>query len=470
MSARKIGFLILLLGFGAVLETAWSLRQDQVAIGPEGCRVLGGRFYGPSFTFEDTEERALPEGGPLELRVENAFGAVRIETAEGRTLRVKLRKVVYLPTEKKARTFAEGVRLQIEQDGTRVRVGTNREEVSRQRDVGLETHLELAVPPETIAFVRNDHGSVAVKGIAQSDVHVSFDDVHLEAIRGPATVEVRHGAVRVANVGGTLTVTARHGDVDLENVLGQADLDVQHGTLTSRRTGALRVKGSYESVNASGVGGDLRVDTRHGSVTASGVDGGADVETSFGDVHLSGVRGDGRAKTEHGEVRVEDARGRLEARTTFGSLRLERVEGAATATVQHGGVEARSLEGGARVRAEGGDVSIKGFRGAVDALVERGSIRLAPEAPITSPITASASGGDVRLEVPAGSHFDLEALSRHGDLKLDAPGLEVAKVEEVADRHPVSGRAGGGGAPVRLTADGDVVVEPAPVGTTPEAP
>jgi hypothetical protein len=35
MSARKIGFLILLLGFGAVVETAWHVRGD-VRIGPEG--------------------------------------------------------------------------------------------------------------------------------------------------------------------------------------------------------------------------------------------------------------------------------------------------------------------------------------------------------------------------------------------------------------------------------------------------
>jgi DUF4097 and DUF4098 domain-containing protein YvlB len=470
MSARKIGFLILLLGFGAVLQTAWSLREDRIWIGPEGCRVLGGRFYGPSFTFEETQERALPEGGAPEVRVENAFGDVKIKAAEGRTLRVTLRKVVYLPTEEKARSFAQGVELRIEQDGTRVRVGTNRDEVGRRRDVGLETHLELTVPADAVAFVRNDHGSVAATGIEQADVHASFDDVRLEGIRGAATIEVGHGAVHVEDVGGALTLKARHGDVELQGVSGPADLDVQHGELTARRTGALRVKGAFETVHADGVGGDLRVDTQHGAVTASGVAGGADVQTTFADVHLSGIGGDGRAKSEHGEVRVEDARGRVEAETTFGSLRLERVSGAATATVQHGGVEARSLEGGARVRAEGGDVSIEGFRGPIDALVQRGSIRLAPGAPITDAITASASGGEVRLEVPAGSHFDLEARSRDGDLKLDAPGLELPKAAEVSPRGPVAGRVGGGGASVRLTADGDVVLEPAPAATTPEAP
>ena len=58
MSARKIGLLLLLLGFGATVETAWQVRGD-VGIGPEGCRVIGGRFYGPSWSFEQTAERTL---------------------------------------------------------------------------------------------------------------------------------------------------------------------------------------------------------------------------------------------------------------------------------------------------------------------------------------------------------------------------------------------------------------------------
>ena len=50
MTARKIALLLLILGVGAVLETAWAVK-GHVDIGPEGCRVLGGRFYGPSYDF-----------------------------------------------------------------------------------------------------------------------------------------------------------------------------------------------------------------------------------------------------------------------------------------------------------------------------------------------------------------------------------------------------------------------------------
>ena len=105
MSARKIGMLLLLLAFGATVETAWQVRGD-VRIGPEGCRVMSGRFYGPSFTFEQTAERAVAAAAPR-IEVRNAFGEVRVVAGAPGTVRVRLRKVVFLPTEDKAKAFAD---------------------------------------------------------------------------------------------------------------------------------------------------------------------------------------------------------------------------------------------------------------------------------------------------------------------------------------------------------------------------
>jgi len=46
VSARKIALLVLIVGFAATVETAWNVRGD-VRLGPEGCRVMGGRFSYP---------------------------------------------------------------------------------------------------------------------------------------------------------------------------------------------------------------------------------------------------------------------------------------------------------------------------------------------------------------------------------------------------------------------------------------
>ena len=76
MSARKIAFLILIVLFAASVETAWNVREH-VDIGPQGCRVMGGRFYGPSWSFEATGERPVTASA-LRLEVENAFGGVSV--------------------------------------------------------------------------------------------------------------------------------------------------------------------------------------------------------------------------------------------------------------------------------------------------------------------------------------------------------------------------------------------------------
>ena len=117
MSARKIGLLLLILGFGAVVETAWHVRGD-VRIGPEGCRVIGGRFYGPSYSFEQSLEQAVPAGEAPRLEVKNAFGGVHVTAGAPGVVKVKLRKVVFLPTEEKAKAFADRVELRVSADGS----------------------------------------------------------------------------------------------------------------------------------------------------------------------------------------------------------------------------------------------------------------------------------------------------------------------------------------------------------------
>jgi hypothetical protein len=219
VSAKKIGLLLLLLGFGAVVETAWNLRGD-VRIGPEGCRVIGGRFYGPSFTFEEKAEEALEPGETPRVALRNAFGRVRVQAGPAGIVRVTLRKVVYLSPEDKARALSDQVHILLTRDDDQVRIATNREAVARSEDVGLETHLDVEVPPDAVVDVHNDHGRVELTGVAAGDVDTSFDDVAVERVAGRLKVDTRQGGVSVNDVGGDLEVTARHGDVDVTAARG----------------------------------------------------------------------------------------------------------------------------------------------------------------------------------------------------------------------------------------------------------
>ena len=459
MSARKIGFLLLLLGFGAVVETAWFARGD-VRFGPEGCRVIGGRFYGPSWSFEQTAERALPAGETPRLEVRNAFGGVSVTKGAPGIVKVKLRKVVFLATEEKARTFAERVILRLSGDGGAVRVGTNREEIGRGEDTGFETHLEIEAPAETVVEVRNEHGPVDLSGLAGAEIVSSFDGVTVERLAGNLKIEARNGDVRANEVGGTMEISARHGRVEVSAVTGASKLDVEHGDLSARQTGALDVAIQFGGLEAEGVGGDLVVRGGHSEVRASDVTGRAEVETSFAGIHLARVGGDVSASAQHGEITAEDVTGGLSAETTHANVNLDRVDGPVKIVVSNGGVEASGLAKGATVRASGGDVSLDGFAGPVEVEVERGSARLAPRAALDAALTASATNGEVRLEVPEGSRFELDAESKHGELSAEVPGFTTSETKgEPGRARRVAGRLGDGGATVRLRADGDVTLE-----------
>jgi hypothetical protein len=404
VSARKIGFLILVLAFGGVVETAWHVRENHFSFGPEGFRVLGGRFYGPSFTFEELVDRDVAPEAELEIEVRNSFGGVRILPAEGAGVRVELRKVVYQPTEEKARAFADRIELRLEEDDGRLRVGTNRDDVGRGENVGFETHLDLHVPPDTVAVVRNDHGRVEASGIARVEIRSSFEDVRVESIAGPVKIDARHGRVEAVDLGAELTLKARHGDVEVTGIAGPADIDVQHGELTVRRTAAIDARLSYGEVVADTVEGDLVLEARHAGVLAADVAGQVDVQTTYEDVRLERIGGDVRAKVERGAVTID------------------------------------------------------GFGGPIDVETEGGDIVLAPRSPITDAVSASATRGGIRLEVPAGSRFELEAESRRGELLFDLPELDHSASDDGPGGR-ASGTIGGGGARVRLTADDDVKLE-----------
>ena len=458
MKASKIGLLILVLGFGGAVETAWSVRQN-IGFGPQGCRVLAGRFYGSSFTFDAERTQPVPAGTAIE--VVNAFGGVTLRAGDPGQVKIALRKVVFRPTEEQARAFANEIRIDATLDGSLLRVGTNRDELenrSEGREVGFETHFELTVPPATAVTVRNEHGRVEVADAARADITSSFDEVRLSRVSGAARIQSRHGDVLASTVGGDLSVVARHGRVELQDVQGRATVDSEHGDVRADRTGGIVIRASFGEVGVEGVRGDVEVRSQHGPVTARDVTGAATIEGSFGDARVEKAGGDARITVAHGAVEAADVAGGLVAETSFGDVVLARVGGPVQVKVAHGGVNARVLEKGAQISASGADVVIDGFRGDVRVEVDRGGVSLTPAGALTDPVWASAAHGAVRLEVSAGSRFVLDATAEPGEVQVDVPGLVLTSTSAGLTK----GEIGGGGSSVHLQArHGDVRVQAA---------
>ncbi len=461
MKARKIALLLLFLGFGATLEVAHGVR-DRLALGPEGCRVLGGRFYGPSYTFEAEERQALL--APLELRIDNAFGEVLVRRGPTGELTARLRKVVHLPDQESAHRFADRVELQVVRRGDGVRISTNRETLTRSEDVGLETHLELQVPEGSKVSVYSEHGRVEVADVAQATVHASFEPVEVRGISGRVELETRHAPVRVAEVEGPLALDSRHGDVEVTDLAQRATLKVRRGTATLARLGQSVVQIDYGELQAEGIRGDLEVIAEHAGVVARDVAGSARVTTSYRAVELHDVAGDAAAKTSHGGVSLANVGGSAQVETSFDDVVLDGIQGPVDVVVSHGGMTGSRLAAGGRVSASGDDVSLAGFAGTVSVKAERGQVRLEPGGPVVAPIEVVADGA-IWLAVPPDSHFDLEAVATRDTVEAEIEGLEILE----AKAHVLEGRVGGGGVRVLLRSARGHIDITAATPTSPEA-
>ena len=263
MSARKIALLVLIVGFAATVETAWNVRGD-VNIGPEGCRVMGGRFYGPSWSFEAAAERALAAGEAPRLEVENAFGEVKLTAGAPGVVKVRLRKVVFQPTEEKARAFAERIELRLTGDGD---AGAGLHEPRRDRPPRPD---RLRDPPRDRGPAR-DRGRGAQRARARRALgrggrrrrRVLRRRLDREAWRETSSSRPATATWPCEGIGGALELNSRHGSVSVSGVRGASKLDVQHGDVEVRRSAGLEVDLAHGELKAEGVGGDLVVRGEH---------------------------------------------------------------------------------------------------------------------------------------------------------------------------------------------------------------
>jgi DUF4097 and DUF4098 domain-containing protein YvlB len=464
MKPGKVVLLLFILAFGAAVQATWMVHEE-LALGPLGCRVLRGKFYGPSFSYDEETRAQLPAGASLD--VSNAFGSVRVLRGEAGEARITLRKVVYMASEGEARAFASRIRPQAELKSTVLHVSTNRNELEAKgtdgRDVGFETHLEIALPPGTAATVRNEHGSVDVRGVSQADVTASFEPLRVEGVTGSVRVVSRHGAVAVSEVGGDLDLSAQHGNVTVEDVAGKSSVKLEHGDLSVARAGELVLETAHGDVELEDVRGGLTLRGHHSAARAREVAGRLSMTTSHGDLTADSVKGDAELKADHGGVTVTDAGASVSVEASFEDVSLTRVAGPVEVKVEHGGVHCQHLARGGRIKTKGDDVSVDGFSGALWIEAERGSVQIVPSGALQESLTVSASFGSIDLAVPTGSRIDLEAEASQGDVTVDLPGLTRTESSETR----VKGTYEGGGIPVKLLADhGEIRIQtPAKVAT-----
>ena len=453
MSVKRIGLLALILAFGGSIEVLHRVR-GHLDFGPWGVRVIGGRFFGPHFAFEEKRDEATA----AVLEIKNSFGAVRTTPSEDGAIHVTLRKVVFLPDEAKARTLAERIHLVAERDGETLRIRTNREDVaSEDTQTGFETHLEVTLPKDARVVVRSEHGPVTVARARSADVEASFDSIEMEDVAEAVRIKSHHGQTTVRRAGASVEIEARHGGVHVEDVEGSLTVDAEHGDVEAHRVGPLTARLTHGDIEARTVRGELTVRGSHSGVDASQVAGRADIETSFDAISLDDVTGEARVRSEHGKVRLVSIKGPVSVENKFGSLELEDVQGPVEFALENGGANVKDARHGVSGRCIRGSVELDGFGGPVTLEVEGGGTRLHPAAALSDAIKVTSRRGGVELVVPPGSRFSLDARAVRGQVEAD--GIDGITVEHGRRGEPSTGRGnvGGGGETIAIETEGGSV-------------
>jgi DUF4097 and DUF4098 domain-containing protein YvlB len=243
--------------------------------------------------FETGFVLTVPKG--MAVRVDNAYGVVRIDGVSEATVRNRHGEV-----------FVADV-------GGPCDLETSYEDVEVQRVVGT-------------CRVVNRNAEVRA-GAVQGDlwIETSYDRVRVEDAGGRVEVRGSNVDVDARRVAGAVAVETSYEKVYLADV-GPAKVTARNAAVTAMDVrGDLDVRTSYDPVQASRVQGSFTVTADNASVTADGIGGATiDVTTSYEKVALAGFSAAVRVSNRSGLVSLEpsDLRHGMDVRNENGEITL----------------------------------------------------------------------------------------------------------------------------------------------------
>lgn len=160
------------------------------------------------------------------------------------------------------------------------------------------------------------------------------------------------------------------------------------------------------------------------------------------------------ATTGSGDMEIQDVGASLKAQTGSGSIRANGIQGTATLGTGSGDVELHH-SGPGDVKAETGSGSLRlyGVAGALRASTGSGDVQV--DGQPTTDWKLSTGSGSIQLALGNSAHFNLDADTGSGSIKVDQP----ITMQGNLNRHHVTGVVNGGGPTIRAnTGSGDITI------------
>ena len=368
-------------------------------------------------------QKTLTLGAGQSFRIENKFGQVRIHGESGRDVKISATIHVQADSHDQAQSYADKIRIDVEQSAQGVQVRTNYPEEGHnwfgRRNTSYSVDYDIAMPTDAALFVKNSfgsvnansvrstsefdnsHGSLTVRDTGATRLHNSFGSIELTGAAGTAFVNDNNGSVQVSDVKGALEIRNRFGSITARNIQGAATITGGNGSLTVSDVVSANLTTSFGSLDARNVRGDLTVHDNNGNVEIATVGGSADITDSFGNVTFSDVKGRVNCTTNNGRINASSLTGSsVTIRDSFGNLDLSNIAGALNAETSNGKITLRSAHGAVELKSSFGAVEASDIPKGIRAITGNGAITLTD---IGGDAFAKTSFGSVSVERVSGN-------------------------------------------------------------------
>jgi DUF4097 and DUF4098 domain-containing protein YvlB len=195
--------------------------------------------------------------------------------------------------------------------------------------------------------------------------------------------------------------------------------------------------------------GTQKLATSGGNLVLEGCKGQLRGTTSGGNIIAERLTEDVELSTSGGNVSVEECRGKLRFTTSGGNITLEDLDGNITAKTSGGNINGDELKGEIETQTSGGNVEVDNVSGSLKASTSGGSMNVSI-IQTGSYVELSNSGGNIRVELPAGKGYNLNV---RGD---DLNTTSLSNFSGTISDNRIEGKLNGGGIPVNISRAGKV--------------
>jgi hypothetical protein len=305
--ARGIGgggiFLMLCLISAGLIATQmsrldWKSIGEHIQIGDdEGIDEI---FGGSTFDYSDELSQEIAAGSTL--HVNDDRGTVTINVADGKTMKVSVRKKIRAEKEQDAENYNRKTKPQITVADKAVTLNANTQGAG---DKGVTTDIDIYVPVNTALVITSGRGDVTIAGM-NGDVEVNHHrgEVNINDHTGNVSLNLERSSARLGHIKGDVTIQGKANEIALEDVDGAVHLNGEFWETTRmvRVSKTVSFHSSRTDMDFSRLDGRLDLDSD--DLRADSLSGPMHLTTRSKDISLEGFSGDLRLEDSNGTVSV----------------------------------------------------------------------------------------------------------------------------------------------------------------------